>query len=56
MTYKPHPTTVEGKRTSVEVNDESLRSLMSDILKELKKLNISVALMTDEEITNEEIE
>jgi len=56
MTYKPHPTNTEGNRTSVEVNDESLRGLMSDVLKELKKLNISVSLMTDEEINNEEIE
>jgi len=56
MTYKPHPTTTEGERTSVETNDESLRGLMSDVLKELKKLNISMSLMTDEEISNKEIE
>ncbi len=56
MTYKPHPTVIEGIDDKVQTRDENARSLLARMLKELKKINLHLSLMTDEEIDNKEID
>jgi len=46
----------EGTITKLPVLDNNSESLLTDILKELKKMNIQLSLMTDEIIENAEIE
>ena len=56
MTYKPHPTKTEGGIQEALVSDDDAQSLMSQILKELKKMNIHLELITGEEVKNTEVE
>ena len=55
MTYKPNPTIVEGGETKVQSNDEALRALLRDVLKEIQKSNLHLSVMSDIEIQSEDI-
>lgn len=50
------PTKVEGGQTEVIVSDDNMQQLQGDSLKELKKMNIQLQIMTDNEVTNKEVE
>ena len=56
MTYIPPYTVIEGGETKTFVEDLSGHELLTNILKEMKKLNIYMALEHDLVITNSEIE
>ena len=56
MTYIPQPIVTEGGMTRVSVTDDTLQQLFTDVLKELKKMNIQLHLMTDTEVKNTDIE
>ena len=55
MTYQPIPQKTEGGQRESIVSDDSVQQLLSDILKELKKMNIHLQFLTGENITNQEI-
>ena len=56
MTYIPQPTTVtEGGMARVSVTDDNLQQLFTDVLKELKKMNIQLSLINDIDIKDQEI-
>ena len=46
----------EGSRTSSHVSDDTVAALLIEVLEELKKMNIHLGLVTDEIVTNQEIE
>jgi hypothetical protein len=56
MTYIPQPTVTEGGTTRVSVTDDNLQQLFTDVLKELKKMNLQLQLLSDNEIKNTDIE
>ena len=45
----------EGGVKKMNITDSNQTQLLSDILKELKKLNLHMSLMTDVNITNQEV-
>jgi len=56
MTYQPVPTHAEGNQKQIWVSDDDIHFLLEQILRELKKMNLHLELLTDEEITNQEVE
>jgi hypothetical protein len=56
MSYNPNPQNVEGGTPEVTVGDEDVRGLLVKILKELKKMNFHLTILTDTNIKNTEIE
>jgi len=48
-------TKTEGSLIELQTSDSNNRQLLTDILKELKKMNIQLSLMTDNELTNSEL-
>ena len=56
MSHLKSPETLEGGQRKVETADRNAEELLELILKELKKMNLHFSLLTDEHITNEEIE
>ena len=48
--------TTEGNTEKVNVTDDLTNGLLNGILKEMKIMNRHLSLLTDEEITREEIE
>ena len=55
MTYTPTPQKVEGGQRETVVSDDNVQNLLSAVLKELKKMNIHLMILTDNIITDEEI-
>jgi len=55
MSYFGVPQKTEGTERQAVVSDEDLAQLLMDILKELKKMNIQLELLTDDTVTNEEL-
>lgn len=56
MTYQPTPQKTEGGQREAIVSDDNSQIILEQILKELKKMNIHLQLMTGENITNKETE
>ena len=56
MTYIPVPINEEGTQKKVVVADDNLYSLMNQVLKELKKMNIHLELITEENVKNTEVD
>ena len=56
MSYFKNPEKVEGGQREVITSDDNTQEILSEILKELKKMNIHLSLITDESVTKEEIE
>lgn len=54
MTYKPQPTKVEGGETKARVSDDNVEQLLSEMLVELRKVNVQLATMTDNAVTGDE--
>ena len=49
-------TVKEGSITKLPTTDDEVRMITSDILKELKIMNLHLSLMTDSFITKQEVE
>jgi len=47
---------IEGSAKKVQVVDENVSGILGKVAKELKKLTFHMSLMTDTEISNEEVE
>jgi len=56
MSYNPNPQRIEGGQPETVVGDEDVRGLLVKILKELKKMNFHLEILTDTSIKNTEIE
>lgn len=56
MSYFSTPKKTESGERQVVVSDEDIAELLEKVLKELKKLNLNLALLTDVNVTDEEIE
>jgi len=56
MSYQPTPQKVEGGQREAIVSDDNVQQLLNAILKELKKMNIQLELLSDNRVTNQEIE
>ena len=56
MSYFSNPKKAEGGERQVVVSDEDLAQLLEEILKELKKVNLQLAILTDTYVTNQEVE
>ena len=56
MSHIVDPTQVEGGQAEVVVSDDNAQELLLEILKELKKMNLHLSMMTDLAITSEEID
>ena len=56
MSYMPSPIKTEGQTKKVVVADDNLYSLMNQVLKELKKMNIHLELITEENVKNTEVD
>jgi len=55
MSYTVNPQKVEGGQREVIVSEDNIQNLLSSILKELKKMNIQLELLSDNKITDQEI-
>jgi len=56
VSFFSNPQKTEGNRRQVVVSDTEIYDLLSKILRELQKMNIQLELLTDDQVTNEEIE
>ena len=56
MAYKPTSQKVESGQIEAIVSDDNVQQLLNAILKELKKMNIQLELLSDNRVTNQEIE
>lgn len=50
------PSKTEGGQTEITVSDDNQQSLLERQLKELKKMNLQMMIMTDTHIRNSEVE
>ena len=55
MSHILNPTKDEGGQSEVRVSDDNIQSLLFRILQELKIMNIQLRLLTDNEVTKEEL-
>ena len=56
MSYFSQPQKEEGGQRQTVVSDDRLADLLNDILLELKKITLQLAILTDIPVTNEEVE
>jgi hypothetical protein len=52
----PMNVNISGSDTKLNVQQTELFTTFNDILKELKKMNLQLAMMTDNLITNQDVE
>ena len=55
MSHLKNPEKVEGGQRKIWVSEDEVKDILYKILKELKKLNDNVAILTDNEIKDSEI-
>lgn len=55
MAYQPIPNKEQGGQKEVWVADEVVRSLLQELIVEVRKLNIHLELINDEQIKEEDI-
>lgn len=51
-----NPKVQDGGKPETQVSDDSVQSILQNILKEMKKMNLQMAFMTDNLIKNTEVE
>lgn len=56
MTFLPDHIKTEGNVIEATVSDDSTQQLLTQILKELKKMNLHLSTMTDTIIDNADLE
>lgn len=55
MSFFSIPKKEKGGQRETIVSDENLADLLNKILKELKKVNLQLSIMTNSHVTNEDI-
>ena len=56
MSHITQPTKTEGGVKETRTSDDNVQELLEQILKELKKMNYHLSLMTDTNIRDQEVE
>ena len=56
MSHITQPTVTEGGQKETRTSDDNVQELLTKILKELKKMNLHLSMMTDTNIGNQEVE
>ena len=56
MSYFKNPEKVEGGQRKVEIRDDNTQELLEKILQELMKINMHLAILSDNDIRDEEID
>lgn len=56
MSHIVNPTDTEGGQQDVRVSDDNTQQLLLSILKEVKKMNLYLALLNDTILTNSDVE
>jgi len=56
MSFTPNPQRIEGGQPETVVGDEDVRGLLVKILQELKKMNIHLEILTDNNVKDTEID
>ena len=56
MTYIPNPQQISGGQTRTVVTDDAVQEILGNMLKELKKMNLKLDVISDMNITDQEIE
>ncbi len=50
------PIAPDGGQNKIKVSDSNVEQLLNDSIKELKKMNLHMSLMTDTNVTNLDVE
>jgi len=50
------PVETSGTQPTIQTSDSDTLQLLNDTIKELKKMNLQMSLMTDTEVTNADVE
>jgi hypothetical protein len=56
MAYQPIPLKTEGGERKAVVSDDKVEQLLTEILVELRKVNVQLALMNDNVVSGDEID
>lgn len=56
MTYQPQPIKTEGGQKKAVVSDDNTQQLLTEILSELRKVNVQLALMNDNVVSGDELD
>ena len=56
MTYIPQAQKTEGNITESRVSDDNVQRLLANVLKELKKINLHLSVMSDQCIKDEDVD
>ncbi len=56
MSHIINPTKEEGGQSETRVSDDNVQELLDEILKEIKILNLHMAMITDNYYTKEDID
>ena len=56
MTYIPNPQQISGGQTRTVVSDDDVQQFLDKMLKELKKMNLKLDVISDINVTNRDIE
>ena len=51
-----YPIASDGGQNKIKVSDSNVEQLLNDSIKELKKMNLHMSLMTDTNVTNLDVE
>ena len=55
MSYQPTPTQTTGGQKRVWTTEDEVRQLLRSVVTELRKLNLQLATITDQEIGDEDL-
>ncbi len=56
MSYLPQPIKTEGGQKKARVSDDNVEQLLTEILLELRKINVQVSLMNDNVVSGDELD
>ncbi len=56
MSYFGNPQSEDGDKKELIVSDDSMEVVLLNILKELKKMNLHLAILSDTVIRNQDVE
>jgi len=56
MSYQPIPIKEEGGQKEARTSDDNVQLILGEILKQLKIMNLHLAILTDERIEKQEID
>ncbi len=56
MAYQPTPTKTEGGQKKAVVSDDKVEQLLTEILLEVRKVKVQLALMNENVVTGDEVD